>query len=52
MRNLDMQVMRFPTLLDDAEVDTAFVEFLQYVDNTYDLTLQADQCYAVKFPNS
>ncbi|MCO5611008.1 hypothetical protein L7F22_065256 [Adiantum nelumboides] len=40
------EVMRFPALLDDAEVDSVFVKFLQYVERTYDLSLAADQCYA------
>ncbi|KAI5072739.1 hypothetical protein GOP47_0013117 [Adiantum capillus-veneris] len=40
------EVMRFPALLDDAEIDSAFIKFLQYVENTYDLSLATDQCYA------
>ena len=48
---VEMQVMRFPMLLDDAEIDKLFATFLQYVENTYELTLATDQFYPVRCRN-
>lgn len=39
------EVLMFPTLLDDAEIDMAFGPFLQHIEKTHDLTLAGDQRY-------
>jgi hypothetical protein len=42
-----LQVLMFPSLLEDAEVNEAFRPFLQYVEATHDLSLSGGQRYPV-----